>query len=133
MVDLREYDLWQLVLKFIRFFWPVLAGLRDLGGSASPADVVDLVVERVGIGDEERAERTKSGCCELTTRCTGPATTSFGQACLTVQSEGNGHSARRDGKSRWMIKISRVPMSFSSRCVPSPVPNGQPQVCDRSD
>lgn len=47
--------------KFIRFFWPVLAALRELGGSAKPRDVVDLVVEKLEIGDDERAERTKSG------------------------------------------------------------------------
>jgi restriction system protein len=47
--------------KFIRFFWPILTGLRELGGSAAPREVIDLVVERLGIGDDERAERTKSG------------------------------------------------------------------------
>jgi len=47
--------------KFIRFFWPVLAALRDLGGSAKPREVVDLVLEMLEISDEERAERTKSG------------------------------------------------------------------------
>lgn len=46
---------------FIRFFWPVLEALHDLGGSARPREVVDLVVEMLGIPDEERAERTKSG------------------------------------------------------------------------
>ena len=47
--------------KFIRFFWPILTGLRELGGSAKPREVVDLVVEMLDIPDEERAERTKSG------------------------------------------------------------------------
>ena len=47
--------------KFIRFFWPVLAALRDLGGSAKPREVVDLVVEMLAIPDDERAERTRSG------------------------------------------------------------------------
>ncbi|MGI9119842.1 MAG: restriction endonuclease [Acidimicrobiales bacterium] len=47
--------------KFIRFFWPVLNALRDLGGSARPREVVDLVVEMLDIPDEERAERTRSG------------------------------------------------------------------------
>ena len=47
--------------KFIRFFWPILTALRDLGGSARPREVVDLVVEMLEIPDDERAERTKSG------------------------------------------------------------------------
>lgn len=47
--------------RFIRFFWPILAALRDLGGSAKPREVVDLVVEMLEVPDDERAERTKSG------------------------------------------------------------------------
>jgi restriction system protein len=47
--------------KFIRFFWPILKALRNLGGSAQPREVVDLVVEMLAIPDDERAERTKSG------------------------------------------------------------------------
>jgi len=47
--------------KFIRFFWPVVAALRELGGSARPREVVDLVLDTLGIDDDERAERTKGG------------------------------------------------------------------------
>lgn len=47
--------------KFIRFFWPVIEALRELGGAARPREVVDLVLEKTEISDEERAERTKSG------------------------------------------------------------------------
>lgn len=47
--------------KFIRFFWPVLAAVRELGGSAKPREVVDLALDKADIGDDERAERTKSG------------------------------------------------------------------------
>ncbi len=47
--------------KFIRFFWPVIEAVRELGGSAKPREVVDLVLERSEIDDEERAERTKGG------------------------------------------------------------------------
>lgn len=47
--------------KFIRFFWPVLAALRELGGSAQPREVVDLVIDKLVIDDDERAERTKGG------------------------------------------------------------------------
>lgn len=47
--------------KFVRFFWPIVAALREAGGSASPRDMVDRAIELVGIGDDERAERTSSG------------------------------------------------------------------------
>ena len=47
--------------RFLRFFWPVIASLRELGGSARPREVVDLVVEKLQVPDVERAERTKSG------------------------------------------------------------------------
>ncbi|HET7489174.1 MAG TPA: restriction endonuclease [Acidimicrobiales bacterium] len=47
--------------RFTRFFWPILAALRELGGSARPREVVDLVLDSLAIGDDERAERTKSG------------------------------------------------------------------------
>ncbi len=51
--------------KFIRFFWPVLKALRDLGGSARPREVIDLVIEMLDIPDDERAERTKSGALRV--------------------------------------------------------------------
>lgn len=47
--------------KFIRFFWPTIVALRELGGAAKPREVIDLVVEKSGLSDEERSERTKSG------------------------------------------------------------------------
>lgn len=31
--------------RFIHFFWPVIDAVRDLGGSAKPREVVDLVLE----------------------------------------------------------------------------------------
>ena len=47
--------------KFIRFFWPLIAALRELGGSAKPREAIDLVLDTLAIPDDERAERTKSG------------------------------------------------------------------------
>jgi restriction system protein len=47
--------------KFIRFLWPTLSALRELGGSAKPREVIDLVLELAEIGDDERAEQLKSG------------------------------------------------------------------------
>jgi len=47
--------------KFIRFFWPILSALRELGGSAKPREVIDFVLDKLEVSDDERAERTKSG------------------------------------------------------------------------
>jgi restriction endonuclease Mrr len=47
--------------KFIRFFWPILASLREFGGAAPAAEVVDRASEMLQISDDERAERTKGG------------------------------------------------------------------------
>ena len=43
--------------KFIRFFWPIVQALRELGGAAPPREVVDLATETLSISDDERAER----------------------------------------------------------------------------
>ena len=47
--------------KFIRFFWPTVTALRELGGSAKPREVIDLVLDLTKISDDERAEKLKSG------------------------------------------------------------------------
>ena len=47
--------------KFIRFLWPTVRALRELGGSAKPREVIDLVLELANISDDERAEQLKSG------------------------------------------------------------------------
>lgn len=47
--------------KFIRFLWPTLRALRDLGGSARPREVIDLVLDLTQIGDDDRSEQLKSG------------------------------------------------------------------------
>lgn len=71
--------------KFIRFFWPILKALRDLGGSARPREVVDLVVEMLGVSDDERAEAAR---CASTTRFAGRATTWSGPASSTGTKRG---------------------------------------------
>ena len=47
--------------KFVRYFPPVVEGLRALGGSARPAEVTDWVATELGISDAERSELTKTG------------------------------------------------------------------------
>jgi len=57
--------------KFIRFLWPTVKALRELGGSAKPREVIDLVLELAEISDYERAvfdstERGIPPACERT-------------------------------------------------------------------
>jgi restriction system protein len=47
--------------KFVRYINPVLAALRDLGGSARPREVVARVAEMLKISDSERSEPLASG------------------------------------------------------------------------
>ncbi|MBX3276311.1 MAG: restriction endonuclease [Sandaracinaceae bacterium] len=47
--------------KFVQLMQPVLIALRELGGSARPAEVADHVAEALGITEEERAELIPSG------------------------------------------------------------------------
>lgn len=47
--------------KFVQYMEPVLSALRELGGSARPAEVVEKVAEILEIGDAERSEPMKSG------------------------------------------------------------------------
>lgn len=47
--------------KFIRFFWPTLSALREVGGEAAPREVVDRVTEMLDLDEDELAERTGSG------------------------------------------------------------------------
>jgi restriction system protein len=47
--------------QFLRFFVPVVETLKELGGSGRPAEVTDIVVEKLGIPDAEVEETLKSG------------------------------------------------------------------------
>ena len=47
--------------RFVQLFGPVLQALRELGESASRAEVVEKVAELVGATDEELAERLPGG------------------------------------------------------------------------
>jgi len=49
------------LVGYLRFFSPVLDVLRDLGGSARSAQVKDLVINRLGLPDDERAEVLNNG------------------------------------------------------------------------
>jgi len=46
---------------FVRYFAPVIAALKDLGGSARPPEVCDWIASHLGGSDEEQAEMLPSG------------------------------------------------------------------------
>jgi restriction system protein len=46
---------------FVRYFGPVLSALHELGGSARPAEVRELIVRDLNISEEEQAEPMASG------------------------------------------------------------------------
>jgi len=47
--------------EFIRFMIPIINSLRELGGSGKASEVVDLVIQKVGITDKELDVTTRTG------------------------------------------------------------------------
>jgi restriction system protein len=47
--------------QFLRFFIPTIEVLKELGGSGRPAEVTDLVIEKLNISEKEQGETIKSG------------------------------------------------------------------------
>jgi restriction system protein len=47
--------------QFVRCFGPVIEALKELGGSGRPAEVKELVVEKLGLSDDEVNETLDSG------------------------------------------------------------------------
>jgi len=52
--------------QFLRFVVPIIDSLRDLGGSGRPAEVVDLIIEKLQIPEEEQNEELSAGGNRLT-------------------------------------------------------------------
>jgi len=46
---------------FVTYFWPVIDALKQLGGSARPAEVCDKIAQSLKISEEKRAEPLSSG------------------------------------------------------------------------
>jgi restriction system protein len=46
---------------FIKYFIPILEVLQETGGSGTVAEVIDLVIEKMGISEKEQADQLKSG------------------------------------------------------------------------
>jgi len=47
--------------EFLRFCIPIIEVLRELGGSGRPAEVTDLVIERMNIPEDEQEIINKNG------------------------------------------------------------------------
>jgi restriction system protein len=47
--------------KFVSYFWPVVAALKKLGGSARPAEVREEIAAKLGISEAAQAETLQSG------------------------------------------------------------------------
>jgi restriction system protein len=47
--------------QFVRYFWPVIEALKALGGSGRPAEVCDLIAQRLKISEQERSILNKGG------------------------------------------------------------------------
>lgn len=47
--------------EFIRFFKPIIEVLKELGGSGAAGEVIDLVIERMNISDDELTIVNKNG------------------------------------------------------------------------
>lgn len=45
--------------QFLRFFIPAIEVLKELGGSGRPAEVIDLVIEKLNISEKEQEETIK--------------------------------------------------------------------------
>jgi restriction system protein len=54
--------------QFIRYFSPVIEVLKELGGSGRPSEVRDVIAQRLGISDQERAILNKSGASQFENR-----------------------------------------------------------------
>lgn len=47
--------------KFVQFFCPVIEALKELGGSGHPAEVRDVIANRLNISEQERTELLDGG------------------------------------------------------------------------
>jgi len=54
----------------VQFFLPILEALRELGGSATPSELKDKLIETLGITDEELEEKLKNGMSRIDNQIT---------------------------------------------------------------
>jgi len=55
----------ELLPMHVQFFLPILEALRVLGGSATPSELKDQLIESLGITDDELDEKLKSGVTRI--------------------------------------------------------------------
>jgi len=47
--------------QFLKFFIPIVESLKDLGGSGTASEVIDLAIDKLGISEKEQQETIKNG------------------------------------------------------------------------
>ena len=47
--------------KFLRFFIPIIDALKELGGSGTPTEVIDLAISNMNISEKEQEKTNKNG------------------------------------------------------------------------
>ena len=47
--------------QFLKFFVPIVESLKDLGGSGTASEVIDLAIDKLGISEKEQQETIKNG------------------------------------------------------------------------
>lgn len=47
--------------QFLKFFIPLVESLKDLGGSGTPSEVIDLAIDKLGITEKEQQATIKNG------------------------------------------------------------------------
>jgi len=47
--------------QFLKFFIPIVESLKDLGGSGTASEVIDLTIDKLGISEKEQQETIKHG------------------------------------------------------------------------
>ncbi|MCB0743241.1 MAG: restriction endonuclease [Ignavibacteriae bacterium] len=47
--------------QFLKFFVPIIDSLKDLGGSGTPSEVIDLAIDKLSISEKEQQATIKNG------------------------------------------------------------------------
>lgn len=47
--------------QFLKFFLPIVKSLKDLGGSGTASEVIDLAIDKLGISEKEQQATIKNG------------------------------------------------------------------------
>lgn len=47
--------------QFLKYFIPIIEALKDLGGSGTPSEIIDLAIDKLGISEKEQQATIKNG------------------------------------------------------------------------